>query len=329
MNKLIVSPAPHVHSADSVRRNMLNVIIALMPAFLVSLFAFGWGTLIVTATSVAACVLFEWLIAKYILKQKPTICDCSAVLTGLLLAFNLPSNLPLWIVIIGALVAIGVGKMTFGGLGQNPFNPALVGRVFLLISFPVQMTTWPRPLGWHSAMPFVDAETGATPLALMKTAIKEGDASLLGQLPDLWHLAVGYMGGSFGEVSAIALLLGGVYLLCTKTITWHIPVSIICTVAAFSGILYLTLPGAAAPQYHLLTGGLMLGAIFMATDYVTSPMTAWGQIIYGIGIGLIVVVIRTWGAYPEGMSFAILIMNAVTPLLNMYIRPKRFGEKKK
>ncbi len=329
MTKLIVSPAPHVHSKDSVRRNMLNVIIALVPAFVVSLVAFGWGALVVTATSVVACVLFEWLIAKFILKQQPTIGDCSAILTGLLLAFNLPSNLPLWIVVIGALVAIGVGKMTFGGLGQNPFNPALVGRVFLLISFPVQMTTWPRPLGFHSAMPFVDAETGATPLAIMKNAIKAGDSSLLSELPDLWQMAAGMIGGSFGEISAIALLIGGIYLLCTKTITWHIPVSILCTVAAFSAILWLALPGAAAPQYHLLTGGIMLGAIFMATDYVTSPMTGWGQIIYGIGIGLIVVIIRTWGAYPEGMSFAILIMNAVTPLLNMYIRPKRFGEKKK
>lgn len=329
MAKLIVSAAPHVHSKDSVRRNMLNVIIALVPAFVVSLVAFGWGSLIVTATSVVACVLFEWLIAKFILKQQPTICDCSAVLTGLLLAFNLPSNLPLWIVVIGALVAIAIGKMTFGGLGQNPFNPALVGRVFLLISFPVQMTTWPRPLGFSSAMPFVDAETGATPLALMKQAIKDGDSSLLEQLPQLWETASWAIGGSLGEISAIALLIGGIYLLCTKTITWHIPVSIILTVAAFSGILYLTVPGAANPMYHLLTGGLMLGAIFMATDYVTSPMTGWGQIIYGIGIGLIVVIIRTWGAYPEGMSFAILIMNAVTPLLNMYIRPKRFGEKKK
>ena len=329
MNPLIVSAAPHVHSNDSVRRNMVNVLIALLPAFAVSLAAFGWGALIVSATSVVSCVLFEWLIAKFILKQKPTLGDCSAVLTGLLLAFNLPSNLPLWVVVIGALVAIGVGKMSFGGLGQNPFNPALVGRVFLLISFPVQMTTWPRPLGFSSAMPFVDAETGATPLAIMKNAIKGGDASLLNELPDLWHLAAGYLGGSFGEISAIALVIGGIYLLCTKTITWHIPVSIIATVAAFSAILWLCIPGAAAPQYHLLTGGLMLGAIFMATDYVTSPMTPLGQIIYGIGIGIIVVVIRTWGAYPEGMSFAILIMNAVTPLLNMYLRPRRFGEQKK
>lgn len=328
MNNLIVSPAPHAHADDSVRKNMLRVIIALMPAFVVSLFAFGWGSLIVTLISVVSCVLFEWLITKFILRQQPVITDCSAILTGLLLAFNLPSNLPWWIVLIGAFVAIAIGKMSFGGLGQNVFNPALVGRVFLLISFPVQMTTWPRPLGWSTS--YVDAESGATPLSVMKNAIKAGDSSLLNELPDYWHVFVGYMGGSLGEISALALLLGGVYLLCTKTITWHIPVSVLTTVALFSGIMYWAgVEGAASPLPHLLTGGVMLGAIFMATDYVTSPMTGWGQIIYGIGIGVIVMVIRTWGAYPEGMSFAILIMNAVTPLLNMYIRPKRFGEKKK
>lgn len=328
MNKLIVSPAPHAHANDSVRKNMLNVIIALIPAWLVSLFAFGVGTLIVTAISIAACVLFEWLISKFIMKKEPTIGDCSAILTGFLLAFNLPSNLPWWIVIIGALVAIGIAKMSFGGLGQNLFNPALIGRVFLLIAFPVQMTTWPKPLGWSSS--YIDAATAATPLAAMKDAIKAGDASLLQSVPDVWHLLCGYMGGSLGEISALALLIGGVYLLCTRTITWHIPVSILATVAAFSGILCLCgVAGAASPLTHLLTGGIMLGAIYMATDYVTSPMTGWGQIVYGIGIGILVMVIRTWGAYPEGMSFAILIMNAVTPLLNMYIRPKRFGEKKK
>lgn len=329
MNNLIVSPAPHAHADDSVRKNMLRVIIALMPAFVVSLFAFGWGSLIVTLISVVSCVLFEWLITKFILRQQPVITDCSAILTGLLLAFNLPSNLPWWIVMIGAFVAIAIGKMSFGGLGQNVFNPALVGRVFLLISFPVQMTTWPRPLGWSTKYA-VDAESGATPLSVMKNAIKAGDSSLLNELPDYWHVFVGYMGGSLGEISALALLLGGIYLLCTKTITWHIPVSVLTTVALFSGIMYWAgVEGAASPLTHLLTGGVMLGAIFMATDYVTSPMTGWGQIVYGIGIGVIVMVIRTWGAYPEGMSFAILIMNAVTPLLNMYIRPKRFGEKKK
>ena len=332
MKQLIVSPAPHAHSGDSVRKNMLLVIAALLPAYIVSVIEFGWGALITTAISVVACVAFEWLIAKFILKQKPTICDCSAILTGLLLAFNLPSNLPWWIVIIGALVAIGVGKMTFGGLGQNPFNPALVGRVFLLISFPVQMTTWPRPLGFAGS--YVDAETGATPLALLKQGIKGGDSSIVSQLPSLWDAFIGVMGGSLGEVCALALLAGGIFLICTRVITWHIPVSILATVALFAAVTGWcgALPeGLTTAQYvamTLCTGGIMLGAFFMATDYVTSPMTPWGKIIFGIGIGLIVMVIRTWGAYPEGMSFAILIMNACVPLLN-HIRPKRFGEKKK
>lgn len=311
---------------------MLLVIAALMPAYVISVAAFGWGALITTAISVAACVLFEWLIAKFLLKQKPTICDCSAVLTGLLLAFNLPSNLPWWIVVIGALVAIGVAKMTFGGLGQNLFNPALVGRVFLLIAFPVQMTTWPRPMGFHTS--YVDAETGATPLALMKQIVKGGDNSVINDLPELWDMFAGWIGGSLGEVCALALLIGGIFLIIMRVITWHIPVSILATVALFAAVTGWcgALPeGITTLQYvamSLCTGGIMLGAFFMATDYVTSPMTGWGKIIFGIGIGLIVMVIRTWGAYPEGMSFAILIMNACVPLLN-HIRPKRFGEKKK
>lgn len=323
MKNLIVAPAPHAHSGDSVRRNMLLVIAALIPAYIVSVVLFGWGALITAAVSIAACVGFEWLIAKFILKQEPTLCDCSAILTGLLLAFNLPSNLPWWIIIIGALVAIGVGKMTFGGLGQNPFNPALVGRVFLLISFPVQMTTWPRPLGFEGS--YIDAATGATPLSAMKQLVK-GNASVIDQLPNLWDSLLGMMGGSLGEVCAFALLAGGIFLICTRVITWHIPVSILATMALFA---FIAAPAGICPcQYTaltLLTGGVMLGAFFMATDYVTSPMTGWGKIIFGIGIGLIVMVIRTWGAYPEGMSFAILIMNACVPLLNK-IRPKRFGE---
>ena len=311
---------------------MLLVIAALLPAYVISVAAFGWGALITTAISVAACVLFEWLITKFLLKQKPTICDCSAVLTGLLLAFNLPCNLPWWIVVIGALVAIGIAKMTFGGLGQNLFNPALVGRVFLLIAFPVQMTTWPRPMGFHTS--YVDAETGATPLALMKQIVKNGDSSLINQLPELWDMFAGFIGGSLGEVCALALLIGGISLIITRVITWHIPISILATVALFAAVTGWcgALPeGITTLQYvamTLCTGGIMLGAFFMATDYVTSPMTGWGKIIFGIGIGLIVMVIRTWGAYPEGVSFAILIMNACVPLLN-HIRPKRFGEKKK
>ena len=325
MSQLIVSSAPHIHGNDSVRRNMLNVIIALCPAYVVSVLAFGWSVLITTAISVAACVVFEYVFTRFVFKQKSTIGDLSAILTGLLLAFNLPSNLPWWQVLIGAFVAIVVAKLSFGGLGQNIFNPALVGRVFLLIAFPVQMTTWPRPLGFDTS--YVQAVSGATPLSLMKDALKKHNAEILDQLPSLWDMTLGFIGGSFGEVSALLLLVGGIYLICTKTITWHIPVSILATVFCVSGLMYVGgMQGAAAPWYHLVSGGLMLGAIFMATDYVTSPMTAVGQIIYGVGIGLIVVVIRTWGAYPEGVSFAILIMNACTPLLNTYLHPKRFAE---
>ena len=255
-------------------------------------------------------------------KEQLTITDGSAVLTGLLLGFNLPSNLPVWIIIIGALVAIGVGKMTFGGLGCNPFNPALVGRVFLLISFPVQMTTWPLPGQLTS---YLDAQTGATPLAVMKEAVKTGDTSVLEKLPNAFDMLLGQMGGSLGEVSALAILIGLVYMLMRKIITWHIPVSILLTVLVFSGLLHLYNPAYADPVNTLLSGGLLLGACFMATDYVTSPMTPRGQIIYGIGIGAITVIIRTFGAYPEGMSFAILIMNAFTPLINTYNKPKRYG----
>ena len=306
------------------QKNMYGVLIALAPAFLASLYFFGLGALIVTATSVAACVFFEWAIGKFIMKKPTTtVMDGSAILTGVLLAFNLPSNLPLWIIVLGALFAIGVGKMSFGGLGSNPFNPALVGRVFLLLSFPVQMTTWPV-VGQLTA--YTDAATGATPLALMKQAIN-GDAAALGQLPDSLSLLLGQNGGCLGEVSALALLLGLAYMLWKKIITWHIPVSILATVFVFGGIMHLVDPAKYVfPVLQLLSGGLMLGAIFMATDYVTSPMNKKGMLIYGVCIGLLTVIIRLFGAYPEGMSFAILIMNAFTPLINTYCKPKRFGE---
>lgn len=323
-NKLIVSLSPHVHGGDSVQKNMYGVLIALIPAFIVSLVYFGLGALIVTATSVIACLFFEWAIGKFLLKKETTtICDGSAIITGVLLAFNLPSNLPIWIIILGALFAIGVGKMSFGGLGNNPFNPALAGRVFLLLSFPVQMTSWPV-VGQLTA--YTDATTAATPLALMKQAV-HGDASAFSQLPDAWNLFIGNNGGCLGEVSAVALILGLLYMLWKRIITWHIPVSILATVFVFSDIMYLANPEAyASPVIQLLSGGLMLGAIFMATDYVTSPMSKKGMLIYGVCIGLLTVVIRLFGAYPEGMSFAILIMNAFTPLINTYCKPKRFGE---
>ena len=317
-NNLIVSPSPHIHGGDSISKNMYGVLIALVPAFLVSLYYFGLGALIVTATSVVACVLFEYLIQKFLMKKEPTVCDGSAILTGVLLAFNLPSNLPVWIILIGALAAIGIGKMSFGGLGNNIFNPALVGRVFLLISFPAQMTMWPE-VGQLTA--YTDATTGATVLSLMN----EG---ALDKLPTLVDMLLGKMGGSLGEVSALALLLGLVFMLWKKIITWQIPVSILLTVFVFTGIMHLVNPVQyASPFVHLLSGGLMLGAVFMATDYVTSPMSKNGMLVYGVGIGILTTVIRLFGSYPEGMSFAILIMNAFTPLINSYIKPKHFGGK--
>ncbi len=321
MKKLIISPAPHAHNNETITSTMMKVLIALVPAYAVSLYFFGLGALIVSLTAVASCVLFEYLIQRYLLKGKTSIFDLSAVLTGLLLAFNLPSNLPIWMIIIGSLVAIGIGKMSFGGLGNNPFNPALVGRVFLLISFPVEMTSWPRPMSnWTISSSYIDAETAATPLAMLK--------GHFGELPSTLDLFLGNMSGSLGEISAVALLLGGLYLIIRKVISWHIPVSILGTVAIFTAILHAVNPELyASAEIHLLTGGLMLGAIFMATDYATSPMNGKAQLIYGIGIGFITVIIRTFGAYPEGVSFAILIMNGVTPLLNHYVKPKRFGEK--
>ncbi len=317
MDKLIISPSPHIHGGDSIEKNMRGVILALMPALLVGFYFFGLGALIVTLTSVISCVLFEYLIQRFMLKTKPTIHDGSAIVTGVLLAMNLPANIPFWMVILGALFAIGVAKMSFGGLGNNPFNPALAGRVFLLISFPVAMTTWPVPS--PLSITYLDAATGATPLSTLKGSHAE--------IPQLLDLLTGNMGGSLGEVSAVAILLGLLYLLVRKIITWHIPVSILLTVAVFTGILYLANPEEfASPTFHLLTGGLMLGAVFMATDYATSPMNKRGMVIYGVGIGVITVVIREFGAYPEGVSFAILIMNAFTPLINHYIKPRRFAD---
>ena len=321
MNKLIISPSPHVHSGDTISKNMRGVLIALMPAYLVGLYFFGLGALIVSLTAVVSCVLFEYLIQRFLFKETSTINDGSAALTGLLLAFNLPSNIPVWMVIIGSLVAIGIAKMSFGGLGNNPLNPALVGRVFLLISFPVAMTSWPRPLPLN--MNYTDAITAATPLALLKGQFVE--------IPKTVDLFLGNMGGSIGEISALALLIGFAFLLIKKIITWHIPISILLTVFIFTGILNFVNPEIylMTPIFHLLTGGLMLGSIFMATDYATSPMTTRGMLIYGVGIGIITVIIRIFGAYPEGVSFAILIMNGFTPLINNYIKPKRFGEEKK
>jgi len=376
MNRLLkVSNSPHIHAKDSTKKLMYNVIIALIPALIAAIYYFGWGAIIVTLISVLSCVIFEYLIQKYLIRGPVTITDGSAIVTGLLLAFNVPSNLPVLLIIIGALVAIGIGKMSFGGLGNNPFNPALVARVFLLISFPVQMTTWPVPSGFRTentdaivetaiasrrneqsqlqatgdtdivtgatkaieqpqqqSKKYTDAVTGATPLGLLKQGLRSGKnvSQIMEQVPSHMQMFYGYKGGSMGEVAALALLIGFVYLLIKKVITWHIPVAIIGSVVIFTTILWLVNPEKNAdPLFHILTGGILLGAIFMATDYVTSPMMPAAMILYGIGIGVITVLIRVFGAYPEGVSFAILIMNAFVPLMNAYIKPKRFGEEVK
>jgi len=326
-NFLNVSPSPHQHSEETTRKLMLGVIIALAPALAASIYFFGTGAIIVTLTSVLTCVVTEYFIQKFVLGKKSSIGDGSAIVTGLLLAFNVPSNLPVFIIIIGSIVAIGIAKLTFGGLGSNPFNPAIVGRIFLLISFPVQMTTWPQPLKF--ATRYADAVTGATPLGVVGEGLKNGEpmSQLMDKIPSHMDMLFGLMGGSMGEISAIALIIGGLYLLWKKIISWHIPVSVLLTVFIFSTILWKADPAQYAdPVFHLLTGGLLLGAIFMATDYVTSPMSHIGMIIYGAGIGVITILIRNWGAYPEGVSFAILIMNSFTPLINKYIKPSRFGK---
>lgn len=307
----IVTASPHLHSANSTPRIMRDVLIALAPAFAFSVYAYGLSAIITTVVAIASCLLFEWLINRFMLKRGNTLPDYSATVTGLLLAFNLPAGISPWIVVLGALVAIGVGKMSFGGLGRNPFNPALVGRVFLLISFPVQMTTYQT----------FDGVSGATPLAILK---EQG----VGALPPINDMLFGFHGGSMGEIAGLLLILGGIYLLIRKVITWHIPVAVIATMALFSGIMYLVDPSVySSPVFQIFAGGALLGAIFMATDYVTSPMSKAGMIIYGVGIGALTILIRQWGAYPEGMSFAILIMNACVPLINMYVKPRRFGVK--
>jgi len=274
-------------------------------------------------------MLFEWLIQKYLLKGPVTITDGSAIVTGVLLAFNVPSNLPALMIIIGALVSIAIAKMSFGGLGKNPFNPALVGRVFLLISFPVQMTTWPIPMPIFNT-DVVDAMTGPTTLGMLKEGIMAGKSvseivSTAG-FPGYFNDLTGAQGGSLGEVSALALLLGAIFMFARKIITWHIPIAYLGSAFIFSGILWLIDPESYLdPVISMLAGGMMLGVFFMATDMVTTPMTSHGQLLFGVGAGILTITIRNWGAYPEGVSFAILIMNACTPLINKGFKPKRYG----
>ena len=323
MDKLLVSPNPHIHAPVSTKSLMRDVIIALIPAVICSFVFYGWREVLLMAVSVASCVLLEWAITKYMLRKPSTIGDLSAVITGILLALNLPYSTPWWVVMIGAVVAIGVAKMTFGGIGQNIWNPALVGRVFLLVSFPTYMTTWGAPQG------LVDAVSGPTPLGAIQEGLM-GGASVqeLTAAYNYKDLLFANLGGSAGEACALALLAGFVYLCCRKVIKPWITLSIFATVALTSLIFWGIDPTRFTdPLFNLLTGGLILGACFMATDYVTSPMNVWGGVVFGAGIGFLTMMIRYFGSYPEGVSFAILIMNSVVPLLNMWFHQKKFGRK--
>ncbi|HNQ84237.1 MAG TPA: RnfABCDGE type electron transport complex subunit D [Bacteroidales bacterium] len=328
MSLLTVSGSPHIHSDQPVPKIMYGVVIAMIPAMLVSFYFFGLGAAKVMLTSILACLFFEWVIQKYLLRGPLTINDGSALVTGVLLAFNVPSSLPVWMTITGAFVAIAVAKMSFGGLGQNPFNPALVGRVFLLMSFPVQMTTWPIPKPLFGGTAVTDAISGPTTLGIVKEGLDAGKtvSELLPQLPTYAGELLGNQGGSLGEVSAIALLIGAAWMFWKKIITWHIPVSYILAVVIFSGIFWLINPEQYLdPVFHLITGGMMLGVFYMATDMVSSPINTKGMLIFGAGCGILTMIIRLWGGYPEGVSFAILIMNAFTPLINRSFKPRRFG----
>lgn len=316
----MVSGNPHWHAQASTQKLMLDVVIALCPAVIVSFLFYGWSEILVMLESVVFCVLTEWAITRYLMKKESTIGDLSAVVTGILLAMNLPADMPWWIVFIGALVSIGVAKMSFGGIGQNIFNPAIVGRVFLLISFPAQMTTWPVPEGFIAN---VDAFTGAT-LLQQVDLIGADKADALVKFATLFE----NIGGSAGEISALALLVGWLYLLVRKVVKPWITLSIFATVAVIAAIFHaidpMTYTGA---LFNLLTGGIILGSCFMANDYVTSPMNAWGGVLYGFGIGVILMMIRYFGSYPEGMSFAILVMNMTVPLINSAFHQKKYGRK--
>ena len=319
MDKLLVSPSPHLHAKTSTTSLMRDVVIAMLPAVVVSVLFYGWSELLILGVSVASCVLLEYLITKYLLKRPCTVGDWSAAVTGVLLALNLPATTPWWVVLIGAIVAIGVAKMTFGGIGQNLFNPAIAGRVFLLISFPTYMTDWTRPQGFIGNG--LDAMTGATPLGM----VKEGGISAVADL-DYLDMLFHNIGGSAGELSALAILAGFVYLLVRRVIKPYITLSILATVAIFSGIFWAVNPAEYTdPLFNLLTGGLLLGSVFMATDYVTSPMSNLGGVIFGVGICVLTMLIRYFGAYPEGVSFAILIMNSTVPLINKWCHSRKYG----
>lgn len=303
---------------------MGSVIISLMPALAAAVYFFGWDAVRLTAACVAACVASE-AITRKLMKRDIGITDLSAVVTGILLAFNLPPSLPTWMAVTGSVFAVVIAKQVFGGLGYNPFNPALAGRVFLLISFPVAMTTWTR---WRIPAPRgVDAVTTATPLGLLKTSLSTG-----GTVPfafdgtTAWQFFLGAKNGCIGEVSGLAILIGGAFLLWRRCISWHTPGFFLGAMALFAWILRMVDPATNLPPlFHILTGGALLGAFFMATDMVTTPVTRSGMAIFGAGCGILTMIIRKWGGYPEGVSFSILIMNALTPLINRATRPRVFG----
>ncbi len=336
----LTSSSPHTHSGESVERIMWDVVIALMPAALAAVWFFHLDALRLMGVCVASCMFTEWGCRK-LMKRANTLSDWTAVVTGLLLAFNLPPTLPSWMAVVGSVFSIAIAKQVFGGLGYNPFNPALAGRAFMLISFTGAMTTWSSS-AWFKALPDLDADSmttatidalaTATPLGFIKGSLK---ASY--DLPDfttqaLMNFFTGNINGCIGETSAIALLIGAAYLLYRKVITWHIPVAYIVSVFVYAAILHHVSPDkSVAPLVHVLSGGLILGAFFMATDMVTSPVTRWGMLVFGAGCGIITMLIRTsaTGAYPEGVSFAILIMNAFTPLINRATRHRVFGTVKK
>lgn len=328
MKQFVISGSPHVHQDLTVPKLMYGVVYAMIPAMIVSFYMFGLGAAKVFLITILSCLFFEYIIQRYLLKGPVTINDGSAMVTGILLAFNVPSSIPWWMLVLGSLVSIGMGKMSFGGVGKNPFNPALVGRVFMLISFPVAMTTWPKPIVSRSYFSFagldekvLDTITGPTPLGVLQ---EEGVQAV----PDYMNLLLGQMGGSLGEISAIALIIGGIYMLVKKIITWHIPVAYLGSAFILAAIMWLADPTQYAdPLFHMVTGGMMLGVFYMATDYVSSPVSKKGQIIFGVGAGVLTILIRVFGAYPEGVSFAILIMNAFTPLINSSLKPARFGHK--
>lgn len=308
---LLAGSSPHIKNNETTKRIMLDVIIALLPATLAALYFFGLQAALLIIVTVISCVLSEY-IWTHVSKKPNTIKDLSAVVTGILLAFNLSPLVPLWVAAIGGAFAVIIVKQMFGGLGHNFINPALAARAFLMASWPVQMTSWKSP--------GIDAVSSATPLALIKNG-----SEAVGQLPNLMDLFIGNVGGCIGETSVFALLLGVVYLLIRRVITLEIPVAFIGTVGLMTWIFGGTKLFTGDFLYHILAGGLMLGAFFMATDYTTSPMTFKGRIIMGIGCGLLTSVIRLYGGYPEGVSYSILLMNLVVPMIDRYLVPKSFG----